>query len=107
MGISRQAYYKRNRAYDARVDGDQKVVDFVLGKRRRQPRLGTRKLHYLLHDSAIYCWMEYLSIQSAVFRRECFAPDSSGGGGYGRRSRRSSVLGQSINWSAHPCQSTH
>ena len=52
MGISRQAYYKRNRAYDARVDGDQKVVDFVLEKRRRQPRLGTRKLHYLLHAEA-------------------------------------------------------
>ncbi|WP_299833813.1 IS3 family transposase [Pseudomonas sp.] len=52
MGISRQAYYKRNRAYDARVNNDQKVVDFVLEKRRRQPRLGTRKLHYLLHTEA-------------------------------------------------------
>jgi putative transposase len=52
MGISRQAYYKRNRAYDARVNDDQKVVDFVLDKRRRQPRLGTRKLHYLLHTEA-------------------------------------------------------
>lgn len=52
MGISRQAYYKRNRTYDARVNSDQKVVDFVLEKRRRQPRLGTRKLHYLLHTEA-------------------------------------------------------
>jgi putative transposase len=52
MGISRQAYYKRNRVYDARVIQDQNVLDFVLEKRRRQPRLGTRKLHHLLHVEA-------------------------------------------------------
>ena len=52
MGISRQAYYKRNRAFDARVCQDQEVVDFVLEKRRRQPRLGTRKLHYLMSIEA-------------------------------------------------------
>ena len=52
MGISRQAYYKRNRAFDAKASDDQKVVDFVLEKRRRQPRLGTRKLHYMLHAEA-------------------------------------------------------
>ncbi len=52
MGISRQAYYKRNRAFDARVCQDQEVVDFVLEKRRRQPRLGTRKLHYLMSVEA-------------------------------------------------------
>lgn len=49
MGISRQAYYKRNRADIARLALDQKVVDFVAQKRLRQPRMGTRKLHYLLH----------------------------------------------------------
>ena len=48
MGISRQAYYKRNRAFDARASQDQEVLGFVLEKRRRQPRLGTRKLHYLM-----------------------------------------------------------
>ncbi len=48
MAISRQAYYKRNRAHDARANADQNVLDFVLEKRRRQPRLGTRKLHHLL-----------------------------------------------------------
>lgn len=52
MGISRQAYYKRNRAYDARLSHNQRIVDFVLEKRRRQPRLGTRKLHHLLHSEA-------------------------------------------------------
>ncbi|WP_423205159.1 IS3 family transposase [Pseudomonas kribbensis] len=49
MGISRQAYYKRNRADAARFVLDQQVADFVQQKRQRQPRLGTRKLHYLLH----------------------------------------------------------
>jgi putative transposase len=49
MGISRQAYYKRNRADVARLVLDQKVADFVTKKRLRQPRMGTRKLHYLLH----------------------------------------------------------
>ena len=48
MGISRQAYYKRNRAFDARARQDQEVLNFVLEKRRRQPRLGTHKLHYLM-----------------------------------------------------------
>lgn len=48
MGISRQAYYKRNRADAARLVLDQKVADFVQQKRLRQPRLGTRKLYYLL-----------------------------------------------------------
>lgn len=49
MGISRQAYYKRNRADATRLALDQKVADFVQQKRQRQPRLGTRKLHHLLH----------------------------------------------------------
>jgi len=48
MGISRQAYYKRNRADAARLILDEKVADFVQQKRLRQPRLDTRKLYYLL-----------------------------------------------------------
>lgn len=52
MSISRQAYYKRNHAFDARVRQDQDVVYFGLEKRRRQPRLGTRKLHYLMNAEA-------------------------------------------------------
>lgn len=52
MGISRQAYYKRNRAFDARTQQDQEVLGYVLEKRRRQPRLGTRKLHYLMSIEA-------------------------------------------------------
>ena len=52
MGISRQAYYKRIWAHEARAQHDQSVLDFVLEKRRRQPRLGTRKLHHLLNMEA-------------------------------------------------------
>ncbi len=48
MGLSRQAYYQRNRAEDARADQDERVAQFVQQIRMRQPRLGTRKLHYLL-----------------------------------------------------------
>ena len=52
MGVSRQAHYKRNRVYDARIDHDKNVLAFVLEKQRRQPRLGARKLHLLLHIEA-------------------------------------------------------
>lgn len=52
MGISRQAYYKRIWAHEARAQHDQSVLDFVLEKRRRQPRLGTPKLHHLLNMEA-------------------------------------------------------
>ncbi|MFB0725533.1 IS3 family transposase, partial [Aeromonas salmonicida] len=45
LGISRQAYYKRNRVADVR---HAQVVRFVRQVRLRQPRVGTRKLHYLL-----------------------------------------------------------
>lgn len=48
MRISRQAYYKRNRACDAQARHAQEVMGFVREKRLRQPRLGTRKLHNLM-----------------------------------------------------------
>ncbi|MFM5163991.1 IS3 family transposase [Aeromonas rivipollensis] len=49
LGISRQAYYKRNRVADLRHAQGLQVVRFVRQVRLRQPRVGTRKLHYLLH----------------------------------------------------------
>ncbi|MFM4974624.1 IS3 family transposase [Aeromonas rivipollensis] len=49
LGISRQAYYKRNRVADLRHAQGLQVVRFVRQIRLRQPRVGTRKLHYLLH----------------------------------------------------------
>ncbi|WP_225831062.1 IS3 family transposase [Pseudomonas sp. MM211] len=50
MGISRQAYYKRNRAIDGRTDESGSVARYVSQIRMRLPRVGTRKLHYLLHQ---------------------------------------------------------
>ncbi|MFQ1758166.1 IS3 family transposase [Aeromonas veronii] len=48
LGISWQAYYKRNRVADERHAQGLQVVRFVRQVRLRQPRVGTRKLHYLL-----------------------------------------------------------
>lgn len=68
VGISRQAYYKRNRAYAARLILDQKVADFVQQKRLRQPRLGTRKLYYLLQcQPSLTCkWVEIACFRFCV-----------------------------------------
>lgn len=50
IGISRQAYYQQIRAEAALQERDGKVEKLVREVRRRQPRIGGRKLHYLLHD---------------------------------------------------------
>ena len=50
MGLSRQAYYQRNRSADRRSEQDSLIAQVVREVRMRQPRLGTRKLHFLLHD---------------------------------------------------------
>ena len=50
VGISRQAYYKQVWAEGACRERDERVVAMVQETRRRQPRLGTRKLHYLLRE---------------------------------------------------------
>lgn len=52
MGVSRQAYYQRNRAAERRRQQDWQVAQFVRHLRIRQPRLGTRKLHFLLRSQA-------------------------------------------------------
>ncbi|WP_447750942.1 IS3 family transposase [Pseudomonas nicosulfuronedens] len=52
MGLSRQAYYQRNRAADRRYRQDLQIVQLVGEVRMRQPRLGTRKLHFLLQEQA-------------------------------------------------------
>lgn len=48
LGITRQAYYKRRQAQTARNGHEQQVLAFVKAERIQQPRLGTRKLKYLL-----------------------------------------------------------
>lgn len=51
MGISRQAYYQRC-STEANVTSEhQQVVALVQEQRMVQPRIGTRKLHYLLKSS--------------------------------------------------------
>lgn len=50
MGLSRQAYYQEQRRHAQRECGAEVVVKLVRDWRVRQPRLGTRKLHYLLHE---------------------------------------------------------
>lgn len=50
-GISRQAYYKQLSREQAMHERDEVVVELVRTKRVQQPRIGTRKLHYLLRGS--------------------------------------------------------
>lgn len=49
MGMSRQAYYQQLKAEKACLAKDQQVAQLVRQIRARQPRIGTRKLHHLLH----------------------------------------------------------
>lgn len=50
MGISRQAYYKQCHGQRQRAERENCVIGWVTQKRLEQPRLGTRKLHYLLRQ---------------------------------------------------------
>lgn len=53
MGLSRQAFYQGQRRHLQRECRAQVVVQWVRERRLRQPRLGTRKLHYLLGESLL------------------------------------------------------
>jgi putative transposase len=46
--MSRQAYYKARQSQRERTQQTRQVLELVHAQRLRQPRLGTRKLHYLL-----------------------------------------------------------
>ncbi len=50
FGVSRQAYYKRQKIEIRRYLAEQIILDAVRKIRRSQPRVGTRKLHRMLHD---------------------------------------------------------
>lgn len=50
MGISRQAHYKRLAHERRRTEQHAAVVAMVRQERRDQPRIGTRKLHHMLHE---------------------------------------------------------
>jgi putative transposase len=51
LGWSRQAYYQQIKAEAALHERDAKVVELVREVRRRQPRIGVRKLHHMLRRS--------------------------------------------------------
>lgn len=53
FGISRQTYYKRLHAQVNRAARNTIVQAMVTQVRLKQPRIGTRKLHYLLHDQMV------------------------------------------------------
>ena len=48
MGITRQNYYARRKARQRRGVDAELVVALVSAERQIQPRLGTRKLHFML-----------------------------------------------------------
>lgn len=48
FGYSRQAYYKRQNTISDRADHERTILDQVRQIRRRQPMVGTRKLHRML-----------------------------------------------------------
>ena len=50
FGASRQVYYRDNRSRLKKQEIAKEVVDMVLDIRKQMPRLGTRKLYYLLKD---------------------------------------------------------
>lgn len=50
FGVNRQVYYRKKRSHKKRQATAQQVVDMVNDVRLRMPRLGTRKLYYLLED---------------------------------------------------------
>ena len=50
FGVSRQVYYRSKQSFLRRQSMAAKVVELVLSVRQQMPRIGTRKLFYLLHD---------------------------------------------------------
>lgn len=50
MGMSRQAYYQGRQRHARCMERAQTVVQWVRQQRMRQPRVGTRKLHYMLRE---------------------------------------------------------
>lgn len=53
LGISRQAYYQHHTRCLKRVKYEARVVQFVRSERMLQPRIGTRKLQYLMQAHAM------------------------------------------------------
>jgi len=54
LGIARQAYYKRCLAQVKRQTNEQSVLGFVMEERVKHPRIGVRKLKYLMASQQLY-----------------------------------------------------
>ena len=50
VGVSRQKYYRDRWKVEDMQDKAAEVVSLVMGIRRLMPRIGTRKLYYLLEE---------------------------------------------------------
>lgn len=50
FGVNRQVYYRRKKATRKKLETAKKVVSLVQEVRLKMPRIGTRKLYYLLED---------------------------------------------------------
>lgn len=50
LGVSKQAYYKAGKNRKRQKELEEKVLREVMKVRKEQPRIGTRKIHYLLKD---------------------------------------------------------
>ena len=50
FGVNRQVYYRQKRAIKKKQDTASRVVEMVIDVRQQMPRIGTRKLYYLLQD---------------------------------------------------------
>jgi len=60
FGMSKQAYYKQVKHRKEVIMAWQPVRKSILDKRRSMPRLGTRKLHYLLKEEGIDIGRDHL-----------------------------------------------
>ena len=50
LGVDRQVYYRRKQTLVGKQETAEIVVKLVMEVRKQMPRIGTRKLYYLLHD---------------------------------------------------------
>lgn len=50
LGVDRQVYYRRKQTISRKQETAELVVKMVMEVRQEMPRLGTRKLYYLLYD---------------------------------------------------------
>lgn len=60
LGITRQAYYKRCKVTALKEQLEQQVLSFVKLERMTQPRIGTRKLQYIMGQSELRIGRDHL-----------------------------------------------